>query len=157
MSTIPQVQSDQFAQSAVKGDLDLAIMHSGVVVGSIYSATPAHTFAAGSRVKLDASMASAGALPRFVKAADNEAAFGTIKRTPQKALFAVGDIVEVCMAGNPVVQWQVAGATLTPGLSVGMSTDFIVAADGSHTAMGVALDYAIDSTMVRVVIGAVAC
>jgi len=157
MSTLPQVQSDQFAQSPVRGDLDLSIMHGGIVTGTMYSAGPTDTFAAGSRVKLNTAAAVAGALPSFVAAADNEAAFGVIKRTPQKALFAVGDVVEVVMAGNPSVIWQCAGATITPGLSVGLATGFVVAADGSHTAMGVALDYAIDSTMLRVIVGAAAC
>jgi len=157
MSTIPQVQTDQFAQSAVKGDLDLAIMHSGVVTGVIYSATPTDTFAAGARVKIDAAMVTPGAIPRFVAAADNEAAHGFIKRTPQKALFVVGDVVEVVLAGNPNVMWMVAGATITPALSVGLSSGFVVAADGSHTAAGIALDYATDSTMVRVIVGGRTC
>jgi hypothetical protein len=157
MSTVPQVQSDQFAQTPFRGDLDLSIMHAGVIVGTVYSATPTDTFAAGARVKLDVTVTTPGSLPRFVAAADNEAAFGTVKRTPQKALFVVGDVVEVCMGGAPTVQWQVAGATITPALSVGLSSGFVVAADGSHTAMGIALDYATDSTMLRVITGYVAC
>ena len=157
MSTVPQVQSDQFAQSPMRGDLDLSIMHSGVIVGTVYSATPTDTFASGSRVKLDPAMATPGALPRFVAVADNAAGHGTIKRTPQKALFAVGDIVEVQFGGVPAVQWQVAGGTITPGLSVGLASGFVVASDGTHTAMGIALDYATDSTMIRVITGFVAC
>jgi len=157
MSTVPQVQSDQFVQSPMKGDLDLSIMHAGVVVGRIYSAGAADTFAAGSRVKLDTTFATPGALPRFVAAADSEAAHGVLKRTSQKALFVVNDIVEVQLGGNPAIMWQVAGATITPGLSVGMASGFIVASDGTHTAMGIGLDYATDSTMIRVISGYVAC
>lgn len=157
MSTIPQVQTDQFAQTPVVGDLDLSIMHGGIVSGTVHSASPTDTFAAGTRVKLDTTVTTPGSLPRFLAAADNEAAFGVIKRTVQKALYVVGDIIEVIMAGNPSVVWEAAGATITPGLSVGLSSGFVVASDGSHTAMGVALDYATDSTMLRVIIGFASC
>jgi len=157
MSTLPYVQADQFAQTPAKGDLDLSIMHGGIVTGVVYSANPADVFNSGNRVKLDTAQAVPGAMPRFVAAADNEAAFGVIKRTAQKAQFAVGDVIEVVMAGNPSVVWECAGATITPGLSVGMASGFIVASDGTHTAVGVALDYATDSTMLRIIVGFQSC
>ena len=158
MSTVPQVYSDQFEQQPAVGDQDMAIMHAGVIVGRVYSAAPTDTFKAGTRVKIDVTVTTPGSLPRFVAAVMGEAADGVIKRTAQKALFAVGDIVEVQLAGNPSIMWQCCGQTVTPGLAVGVdANNFLVGVDGSHLVSGKALDYGTDSTMVRVIYGYTAC
>jgi len=152
---VPPVQTDQFNQSPVAGDLDLAIMHSGVLTG-VLSASVVVQLVAGSRVKLDDSVATPGSLPAFVAAADNEAATGVIKRTAQKASFTGGDVIEVVFAGNPSVIWEVAGATVSPNDDVEMAAGF-VQPKAAGALMGKSLDYAVVSTMVRVILGFVAC
>ena len=152
--TLPQMYSDQFEQAPAKGDLDLAIMRSGVIAGTFYSVTPTDTLAAGSRVALDTTNTAPGN-PRFVAVADNAAAFGVVKRNSKKALFAVGDAIEVAYIGGPVV-YECANATVTPGMDVEMASGF-VQEKSAGTKMGLALDYALVSQMLRVIIGFVSC
>lgn len=154
MSAIPQMYTDQFDQQPAVGDVDLSIMKSGVLTGVLASSVTGSKIA-GTRVKLDASNTKPGTVA-FVVAADNEAAYGVIKRTAQKTSFVAGDLIEVAYQGGPAM-FLAAGATIAPGVVVGMASGFLVASDGTHTAMGTLLDYATDSTMVRVVIGHVTC
>jgi hypothetical protein len=153
MATVPPVYADQFEQGAVRGDLDLTITKSGVIVGvmGVIGATTAY---AGDRVKIDTANTAPGQI-KFVPAADNEVAFGCIKRTAKSASFVQGDEVEVTFMGGPVI-YQVAAATVRPGYAVEMASGFVQEkAAGSQ--LGMSLDYAIVSTMLRVVTGWVAC
>lgn len=146
--SLPQFQADQFDQQPAKGDLDLAITRSGVVTGAVGGAS---TLYAGNRVKLDSTVTAPGTVA-FVAAADNEAAFGVIKRTPKQSSFAPGDHVEVTFNGGPVV-YECGSATLTPGTPVAMSSGFLAAVDGTHLQMGLLLDYVVQSSMGRVITG----
>jgi hypothetical protein len=152
MPSVPQFQSDSFEQGSARGDLDLSIMKSGVVSGVL--GTVATTLQAGDRVKILTTSTTPGVIS-FVVALDNEAAFGVIKRTAKKAQFVTGDQVEVAYCGGPV-SWQVAAATVRPGYSVEMASGYVQ----EHVAgnvLGMSLDYALVSTMLRVVVGFVAC
>jgi len=153
MPTVPPVYADQFEQGAMRGDLDLAITKSGVISG-VMGVISATTLYAGDRVKIDTANTAPG-MVKFVPAADNEAAFGCIKRTVKKASFVEGDQVEVAFMGGPVM-YQVAAATVRPGYAVEMAAGFVQEkAAGSQ--VGLSLDYAAVSTMLRVVTGWVAC
>ena len=152
-SFVPPVQSDQFNQSPIMGDLDLAIMKSGVLTGTFYSATSTDTIAAGLRVAIDTSYTGTGI--RFVAVADNVAAFGAIKRTIQKALFSVGDVIEVAYCGGPAMV-GIAAATVRPGESVEMASGFIQE-HSAGTVVGLSLDYAAQSNPLRFIIGFVSC
>ena len=155
MSTVPQFQTDQFDNSnPARGDLSEAITRSGVLAGVLMSGT----LYAGDRVKLDSSITTPGFVG-FVAAADNEAAFGVIKRTPKQTTFVAGNEdtnkLEVAFAGSQCV-YEVGGTTLTPGTPVAMSSGFLAAVDGSHLQMGLLIDYVIQSSIGRVIIGWVA-
>lgn len=151
MSSVPQVFADQFEQNAVRGDLDLAIQKSGLLTGVLGGADD---LAAGDRVKIDTSVTTPGSV-RFVAALDTEAAFGIIKRTSKQATFSPGDKLEVTFQGGPVV-YEVANATITPGIAVTMNAGFIDVVAGGRATIGLSLDYAVQSGMLRVITGFVA-
>lgn len=149
---VPGVQIDQFDNSnPARGDVADAITRSGVLAGIVGGAS---NLLAGDRVKLDSTVTAPGYI-RFVAAADNEAAFGIIKRTAKAATFAPGDSVEVCFQGGQAV-YEVGATTLAPGSLVGMSSGFLVLADGTHSQIGMLLDYVLQSTLGRVIVGWVA-
>lgn len=145
---VPQVQTDQFAQTPARGDLDLAITRSGVLTGVLNGVA---NLKAGDRVKLDSTVTTPGVVG-LVAAADNEAAFGVIKRNAKQATFAPGDHLEVTFSGGQAI-YEVGATTLTPGTLVGMNAGFLVAADGTHLQMGILLDYVTQSAMARVITG----
>jgi len=151
MSTVPPVYTNQFEQGPMKGDLDLAIQKSGVIAGVLGAVAGDLSLDAGTRVKIDTSVTAAGTV-QFVFAADNEAAFGVLKRTAQKATFSEGDQVEVSFSGGPVV-YECGSTTIAPGTSVAMSSGFLAAVDGTHLVMGMLIDYVVQNSMGRVVIG----
>ena len=155
MPTVPQYQTDQFDNSnPARGDLSEAITRSNVLPGVL----TAGTLVAGDRVKLDAAVTTPGYIG-FVAAADNEAAFGTIKRTVKQTTFVAGNEdtnkIEVLFAGGQC-QYQVGNTTLTPGTPVALNTGFLVVVDGTHLQMGLLIDYVVASSMGRVIIGWVA-
>jgi len=121
---------------------------SGVLGGS-------DSLTAGDRVKLDTTVTIPGQV-RFVAAADNEAAFGTIKFSAKQDTFAPGDTLEVVYSGGRAV-YQVGSTTLTPGTPVAMSGGYLAAVDGGHLQMGLLIDYVVVNSVGRVINGWVAC
>lgn len=153
---VPSQSPDSFDNSnPARGDLSEAITKSGVLAGILTSGT----VTAGDRVKLDNTITAPGFVG-FVPAADNEAAFGTVKRTPKQATFISGNEdtnkLEVCFAGGQC-QYQVGSTTLTPGTPVAMSSGFLAAVDGTHLQMGLLIDFVTQSSVGRVILGWVAC
>lgn len=154
---VPSFQTDQFDNTnPARGDLSEAIAKSGVLAGVL----TAGTLHAGDRVKLDSTVTTPGFIG-FVAAADNEVAFGVIKRTVKQATFIATtdpggsedtNKVEVAFAGGQAV-YEVGGTTLTPGTPVAMSSGFLAAVDGTHLQMGLLIDYVTQSSVGRVIIG----
>lgn len=145
---VPQVQTDQFNQTPARGDQDLAITRSGVLAGVLNGVSTLH---AGDRVKIDTTVTTPG-VPGFVAAADNEAAFGVIKRTAKAASFVPGDGIEVMFLGGPAV-YEIGGTTIAPGTPVAMSSGFLAPVDGTHLQMGLLIDSVTQSTPGRVILG----
>lgn len=155
MPTVPQVFTDQFDNSNPnRGDLSEAITRSSILAGIL----TAGTVVAGDRVKLDSAITDPGFIG-FVAAADNEAAFGVVKRTAKQSTFVSGNEdtnkLEVMFSGGQVV-YQVGGSTLAPGTPVAMSSGFLAVVDGTHLVMGLLIDAVVDSSIGRVIIGFVA-
>lgn len=153
---VPSYQTDQFDNSnPARGDLSEAIAKSEVLAGVL----TAGTLFAGDRVKIDTTVTTPGFVG-FVAAADNEAAFGVIKKTVKQVTFIAGNEdtnkVEVAFAGGQAV-YEVGGTTLTPGTPVAMSSGFLAPVDGTHLQMGLLIDYVTQSTIGRVILGWVPC
>lgn len=145
--------TNQFQQGVVAGDLDLNIMAGGAFAGvlSANQDTPAVTVQAGTPAKIDTSI-TAGFVPNFLQAAVSDVAIGYFKRTAKKALFAIGDVVEVAITAGPVM-WLLAEGTITPGAKVESATDLLgVVTLASGKARGIALDYGTSGQLIRVIL-----
>lgn len=156
MPTLPTFSPDQFDNSTpARGDLSMAISQTRILPGVLASGT----VTAGDRVKIDTTNTTPG-LVAFVAAADDEAAFGVVKRTAKQTTFIAGNEdtnkIEVAFSGGQCV-WECAGGTLTPGTPVAMSSGFLAAVDGSHVQMGLLIDYVVVSAMGRVIVGWTPC
>lgn len=152
MPTLPVFQTDQFNnENPARGDMADGISQTRVLAGILTSGTAQ----AGDRVKIDSTVTVPG-MVGFVKAADNEAAFGVIKNTRKTTLFdsASEDTnkIEVAFQGGPVL-YQCGAGTLTPGSDVALSSGFLVAPDGTHIKVGLLIDYVQLNTMGRVITG----
>lgn len=156
MPSIPPYYTDQFDNSnPARGDLSESIGRSGILAGIL----TAGTVNAGDRVKLDSAITAPGFIG-FVAADDDEEAFGVVKRTPKQTVFVAGNEdtnkLEVVFSGSQCV-YQVGNTTLTPGTKVGLEAGFLVAADGTHSQMGLLIDYVVASSIGRVIMGWVPC
>ena len=150
-AALPPQYTDQFEQGQIVGSQALAIHQTGSVPGILGGSD---SLIAGSRVKIDTTLTSVGVI-RFVAAADTEAAFGVIKGNSKQTTFAPLDQLEVLVAGSVVL--LCANATITPGIAVSMNSGFVDVVGSSRVAMGMSLDYAVQSGMLRVLLGFVAC
>jgi hypothetical protein len=139
---------NQFAQTAMQGDIDLGIMQTGAISGRI-SPNQATPLLAGTPVKLDTAVTS-GKLPMFIAAAVGDVAFGYLKRTLKQSIFALGDDCEVICNPAPVM-WLTAKNTVAMGASVESGTDpLTVQTTSAQKARGIALEPATDGQLVRV-------
>jgi hypothetical protein len=134
---------NQFSQLPVKGQLDLAIMGSGVITG-VVSASQATALVPGQKVTIDT--AADIRTPSFIAAAYNASAIGTVIYTTRKApsayAAATGEAIEVALLlGNCVVQYMEAAAAIAAGARVESTTGNVVSTYGtSNKALGYALD-----------------
>jgi hypothetical protein len=142
------INTNQFAQTAIKGMLAKGIVESGIVAGIVDT-----TAYPGMPVKL-----STGAynkpIPVFTPTSTSEEAFGVIIYNARKSTLAANDSIEVAFCGGPVI-WMEAAAAITAGVSVELAnaTDITVQTFSSGKAMGVALDGASAAgQLVRVII-----
>lgn len=145
--------TNQFGQQVAAGDLDLNIQQSGALAGilSPNQSSPAVTVKAGAPAKIDTTITS-GYVVNFLQAAITDVAIGNFKRTSMEGTFGLLDVVEVALFGGPVM-WLVAGATITPGLTVYQDTNgLVVGTGGGAKARGIALDYATSGNVLRVMI-----
>lgn len=150
---VPQVSTNAFNNfQTLLGELALAINNTRVVSGTLGGNA---AVSVGTRVKLDNTVITPGVI-RFVPAADNEPAFGAIIRSPQEGTVNPGDNIEVAFSGGMCMTF-VGSTTLTPGATVGLSSGFLAASGGGVTQMGLLLDYVVQSSPGRVIIGFVAC
>lgn len=147
--SIPQVSTNSFNNSqTLLGQLALAINSTRVVAGVLGGSVPAQV---GTRVSLDTTVTTPGVC-RFLPCADATPAFGVIVFSPQEDSIAVGDTCEVAFVGGNCMT-QIGSTTLTPGTLVGLSSGFLVLQDGSHSQMGILIDYVTISTAGRVILG----
>lgn len=139
---------NQFAQSPVRGMLDLAIMKSGVISG--FSTDVSNTLHPGDRVKLDSTNITA--VPAFLKAAITEDAIGTVAYSVRNSSVVAGQPLEITLPGGCAVQYQEGGETLLPGAAVefNSSDQVITFASGASKKTGIVLDKLTSGSLGRV-------
>jgi len=146
--------TNQFGQSVAVGDLDLGLMASGSITGIVSpnQSSPAATINAGSFVKIDTTITS-GYVVNFLQAAQTDLAFGVVKRLLKQGTFGSPYPIEVSLPALPVM-WLLANATITPGATVYSDStgQFVNVTASSNKARGIALDYATNGNVLRVLI-----
>ena len=144
------VNSNQFKQVPVRGDMDLQISKSGVITGQI-STNQATALLGGAFVKLDT--ANTGPVPQFVAAAtsDTGVLLGSIIRNTKQDSYSALDYVEVASPVGPVI-WVVAGGTIAPGAEVEDTGSSTVQTKSAGALRGFALDPGSNGNMMRIVL-----
>lgn len=145
------ININQFAQTPVRGELDLQITKSGVIQGMI-SNNQAGTLVAGDAVKLDSAITS-GQFPQFIAAAASDSSMFFLVNDPKKSSFVALDQCQITFFGGPVM-WMVANGTIAPGAAVentgGSGTNVQTLAAAKQR--GIALDPGVASALIRIII-----
>lgn len=142
---------NQFAQVAVRGQVDLKIALSGIISG-IVSANQATPLVAGDAVMLDNAITVAGT-PQFVAATDADVAHGYMIFDPKASTVATPNAIQVAMRFMGPVVWLVAAATVRPGFFVEQAAsggDVIELAAGKLR--GLALDFGTVGQLIRIIL-----
>lgn len=143
------INTNSFAQTPVRGQLDLQIAKSGVIQG-IVSVNQATALKAGDAVKLDT---TTGVVPSFVAAATTDVAIGNVVFDEKKASPVAGDYIQVALqSGCNVVIWAAAGATIVAGASVEDLSAAVMQTLASGKMRGVALDPGTNGQLFRVIL-----
>lgn len=141
--------TNQFNQTAVKGDLDLKFA-GGVISGAVGSGQSG-TIVAGQAVRIED---SAGALPKFISLAGaTTEATGFAVRNLKDTGYVAGDRLEVAIFGS--VQYMEAGAAIARGAKVEFvpTGEKVITSAGTNPIVGWALDKAAaDGDLIRVMI-----
>lgn len=142
---------NQFAQVAVRGQLDLQLAKKGVLSGLI-SANETDPVTAGDAVVIDGTITTPG-VPQFVLAAVGDVAHGYMIQDPQKSSQEAPAAIQVAMRFSGPIMWLTAAATVRPGYFVEQA-----AANGdvqeiaSGKLRGLSLDYGTVGQLVRVIL-----
>ncbi len=139
---------NQFAQVAVRGQTDLQISKNGVLTGQI-SANQATALNPGDFVELDA--AATGPVPQFIAAPVADTGVGALIFDVKRSSFSAGDYVEVAFLGGPVI-WLIAGATIAPGAAVEDNGSGRVITKSAQAQKGIALDNGTTGNLLRVIL-----
>ena len=130
--------ANQFSQVALKGQLDLSIMQSGVITG-IVSADETDTLYPGDYVNLDT--VAGISIPSFAKAVKGGAAFGLVIFGTKQSSFVANDRIEVALltGSNPVIYMEAAAAIAAQAYVEDVG-DLTVQTLASEKQRGIALD-----------------
>ena len=144
---------NQFAQQAVRGQLDLQLVKQGIISGRV-SENESGDILTGDDLIIDTAITVPG-IPQFKKALYTEIADGFMIQDPKASTVVAGDVIQVAFRFYGPIMWLVAGATVTPGAFVeqvdSSTTDVQVLASGKLR--GKALDYATVGQLTRVILG----
>lgn len=143
---------NQFAQVAVRGQLDLKISLSGIITG-IISANQATALAAGDAVVLDSAITVAGT-PQFKAAGNADVADGYMIFDPKSSSVSSPNAIQVALRFQGPVMWLLAAATVRPGYFVEQATGggYDVQELAAGKLRGLALDYGTVGQLIRVIL-----
>ena len=151
--TPPSLNSNQFAQTAVRGQLDLQISKSGVIAGFV-SPNQVGPIVAGDPVKLDPALTTQG-MPMFLSAAPTDDALGVMifneKAATVDPAVNPNDPIEVALLAGPVI-FEVAETTILAQQAVESNADGNMQPLGAGKQRGIALDPAVAGQLFRMII-----
>lgn len=144
---------NQFAQTAVLGQLDQQIARSGVIQGMVSAANTTTPIVAGDAVDLDPAVTVVGA-PQFITALNTDSAFGYMAYDVKADSVLTPGFIQVASFYNGPVMWLLAGGTIAPGAFVEQSTAGTVVTFGTSTSKvrGIALDPGATGALLRVIL-----
>ncbi len=108
---------NQFAQVAVRGQLDQQIARSGVVQGMVSAANTTTPITPGDAVSLDPAITVVGS-PQFITAAYTDVSFGYMVYDVKSSSVLTPGVIQVAMRWVGPTIWLVAGGTIQPGALV---------------------------------------
>jgi hypothetical protein len=147
---------NQFAQVAVRGQQDLSIARSGVISGMVSAANGATPVDAGDFVDLDPANAIVGQ-PSFISAAATDVNFGNMVLDVKTASALTPNTIQVAARFHGPVVWLIAAGTIAPGALVEQSTvpangDVVTFGTSTSKLRGVALDPGSLGNLMRVIL-----
>lgn len=146
---------NQFAQVAVRGQQDLSISRSGILSGMVSAANTTTPINAGDAVDLDPAVTVVGQ-PQFITALYTDVAFGYMIIDPKGAsILTPGQIQVACRFTGPAI-WLIAGGTIAPGTFVeqanSSTVDVVAYGTSSSKLRGIALDPGSVGNLMRVIL-----
>ena len=149
---------NQFAQVAVRGQTDQQISRSGIIQGIVSAANTTTPIAPGDCVNLDPAVTVVGA-PQFITSNPNgsDVSFGYMIYDPKSSSVLTPGVIQVAMRWVGPVIWLVAGGTIAPGALVEQvvsSSVYDVVTFGTSTSKvrGLALDPGSIGQLLRIVL-----
>lgn len=136
---------NSFEQGAVRGQLDLNVVRSGIL-----SAVAGGTIKAGDRVKFDTGYS--GFVPKVVKAAVGDDAIGIAIYDVKQSTFSSGDKLSIVLFAHVCVMYLEYNATLSPGDTVEQDSNGLVIATASGKDFGRVLDPGTTGTIGRILV-----
>jgi len=146
---------NQFAQVAVRGQIDQQISRSGIIQGIVSAANTTTPIKPGDAVDLDPAVTAVGS-PQFITALYTDVSFGYMIFDPKSSSVLTPGVIQVAMRHVGPVMWLVAGGTIVPGALVEQANsgtyDVVTFGTSSSKVRGVALDFGSVGQLMRVVL-----
>jgi hypothetical protein len=146
---------NQFAQTAIRGQLDQQIAKTGVIQGQVSATNGATAINAGDAVDLDSTVTVVGA-PQFITALTSDSCFGYSAYDVKADAVLTPLFIQVAAFYTGPVMWLIAGGTINPGQFVEQSTvagsDVVVYGTSTNKVRGVALDPGTTGNLMRVIL-----
>lgn len=145
---------NQFAQVAVRGQLDQQIARSGVIQGQVSAANTTTPIKPGDAVSLDPAVTVVGA-PQFVTAASTDSSFGYMAYDVKSSSVLTPGVIQVACNFTGPVMWLVAAGTIAAGAFVEQAAaggDVLTYGTSTSKLRGVALDPGSVGQLMRVIL-----
>lgn len=148
MTDIPLQYTNQFEQTPVIGQQDMALLKGSNVLSFQVSPNQATPILAGQAFKLDTAITAPMGLPQVIACADDAVPLGTVLFTNKAVSFSAGDMIEGAVMLGPVI-FMVADDTIPAGSKVERNGNF-VRVKAANATMGIALDPGVQNQFCRV-------
>lgn len=148
------ININQFAQTAVRGQADQQIARSGIVQGQVSAANTTTPITPGDAVDLDPAVTIVGA-PQFITALATDTSFGYMIFDPKSSSVLTPGFIQVAMRWVGPTIWLTAAGTIAPGALVEQALsggDVVTFGTSTSKVRGVALDPGTTGQLLRVVL-----
>lgn len=148
MTVFPSQLTNQFEQTPVIGQQDLALLKGSNSLAFQVSPNQALPLKAGDGFVLDPTITTPMGFPQVISVADGTQSLGTVAFTNKAVSFAAGDVIEGLVVLGPVI-FMVADSTIVAGTKV-ERTGLYVQTKNAGATMGIALDPGVQDQFLRI-------